>query len=424
MRVLGSRHLQTVPRRRLGDLVERLTNGFVGPTRDIYVEKGVPYLLARHVRDGQLSFDGLTFVSAAFNEAHKKSKLKRGDVLVVQSGHIGHTALVGVAHEGHNCHAMIVVTPKPEILDGRFLSYYFNSPNVREWIEAIRSGSTVPHLTCTAVRELSVPTPPLAEQHRIAGTLGDALEGVSVAKANVEKNLQNAHLLRTFESERLFTDATSTCLEQPLEEVASIVTGFAFKSADFSVGPGLKCIKITNVGVGEFVPVDGDFLPFDFAGKYGGFAAAKGSIVLALTRTIIGAGLKVAVVPEEFDQSLVNQRVAAITAHREWITADYLFAYLRTRRVRTFVQANVNTLMQPNLSIADLRQLPVPVPTVAAQVRLVDSLATLSEQVDGLVSVYRRKLTALDELKNSLLHQAFNGALTAKFTNQQLEVVA
>ena len=37
MRVLGSRHPQTVPRRRLGDLVERLTNGFVGPTRDIYV---------------------------------------------------------------------------------------------------------------------------------------------------------------------------------------------------------------------------------------------------------------------------------------------------------------------------------------------------------------------------------------------------
>jgi type I restriction enzyme S subunit len=53
---------------RLAEIVARLTNGYVGPTRNIYLQSGVPYLLARHVRDNQLEFDGKTFVSDEFNE--------------------------------------------------------------------------------------------------------------------------------------------------------------------------------------------------------------------------------------------------------------------------------------------------------------------------------------------------------------------
>ena len=185
-----------------------------------------------------------------------------------------------------------------------------------------------------------------------------------------------------------------------------------FKSADFFSGPGLKCIKITNVGVGEFVLAEGEFLPYKFSDKYSAFKVTKGSIVLALTRTIIGAGLKVALVPEQYDQSMVNQRVAAISARTEKIGADFLFAFLRTRRVLEYVQASVNTLMQPNLSIVDLRMLLVPVPPVSVQLRLVESFGALSEQVKVLASVYQRKLAALDELKMSLLHQAFTGALS------------
>ena len=81
-------------------------------------------------------------------------------------------------------------------------------------------------------------------------------------------------------------------------------------------------------------------------------------------------------------------------------------------------------MMQPNLSITDLRLLPVPVPPISVQVRLVESLEALSEQVKMVAFVYRRKLAALDELKKSLLHQAFTGALTAKSTDHQVAEVA
>lgn len=153
--------------RRLADVVSRLTNGYVGPTRGIYVDDGVPYLLARHVKDNTLKFDGRTFVTQAFNQRNKKSILKAGDVLLVQSGHIGHSAVVSPEHEGHNCHAMIVISPVLEIVSGEFLSLYFNSHEMRRRFDGIRSGSTVPHLTCGAVREELIPIPGHEAQRRI-----------------------------------------------------------------------------------------------------------------------------------------------------------------------------------------------------------------------------------------------------------------
>jgi type I restriction enzyme S subunit len=152
---------------RLGDIVTRLTNGYVGPTRNIYQESGIPYLLARHVKNDVLAFDGKTFVSDAFNQKNKKSILKAGDVLLVQSGHIGHSAVVTPEHQGHNCHAMIVITPVNAMVSGDFLSLYFNSPEMRRRFDSIRSGSTVPHLTCGEVRELTIPVPDLATQRGV-----------------------------------------------------------------------------------------------------------------------------------------------------------------------------------------------------------------------------------------------------------------
>jgi len=152
---------------RLGSIVTRLTNGYVGPTRDIYIDDGVPYLLARHVRDNHLQFDGKTFVSDEFNEKHKKSKLKVDDVLLVQSGHIGHSAVVPPDHDGHNCHAMIVLTTIKETLSGEYLSAVFNTPGMQKRFQDIRTGSTVPHLTCKMVKELMISVPPLAVQGEV-----------------------------------------------------------------------------------------------------------------------------------------------------------------------------------------------------------------------------------------------------------------
>lgn len=63
------------------------------------------------------------------------------------------------------------------------------------------------------------------------------------------------------------------------------------------------------------------------------------------------------------------------------------------------------------INIEDLRQLPVTAPGLDCQQEIVLHLTTLQKETQRLESIYQRKLAALDELKKSLLHQAFSGQL-------------
>jgi len=199
-----------------------------------------------------------------------------------------------------------------------------------------------------------------------------------------------------------------------LETVAYIINGFAFKSTDVSPVGVVKCIKITNVGVREFIPESDSFLPGCFATKYDTVSVDQGTIVLALTRTIITGGLKVAIVPDEYDGALLNQRVASILPNPELITRSYLFAYLSMQKVVDYVKECVNRLMQPNLSIKDLRSIPVPLPTLYEQKMITDQLSSLHEETQCLESLYQRKLAALDELKKIAAASGFQRAIVGE----------
>jgi type I restriction enzyme S subunit len=189
---------------RLGSIVRRLTNGYVGPIRNVYVDAGVPYLLARHVRNNALNFDGRTYISPEFNEKNKKSKLKAGDVLLVQSGHIGHSAVVTDDHEGHNCHAMIVISSIDEIVSGPYLSMMFNTPIMQEAFQRIRTGSTVPHLTCKMVKELMLDIPPREAQDRIMAQASTLRAQTAFAMKSYEANVSDITALRQSLLEKAF----------------------------------------------------------------------------------------------------------------------------------------------------------------------------------------------------------------------------
>ena len=67
--------------------------------------------------------------------------------------------------------------------------------------------------------------------------------------------------------------------------------------------------------------------------------------------------------------------------------------------------------MQPNLSIGDLRSIPIPVPPISQQEKITGLLFSLAEETQRLESLYQQKLDALAHLKKSLLHRVFCGQL-------------
>ena len=68
-------------------------------------------------------------------------------------------------------------------------------------------------------RQIPLPFPPLPEQQRIVGILDEAFEGIATAKANAEKNLQNARALFESHLQSVFTQRGKGWVERQLGEV-------------------------------------------------------------------------------------------------------------------------------------------------------------------------------------------------------------
>ena len=92
----------------LETLAKSINNGFVGTAAKHYVNDGIPYLMAKNIRDNRIELGQLSYISDDFHKDNPRSFLETGDLLTVQSGHIGTSATVPLELSGANCHALII----------------------------------------------------------------------------------------------------------------------------------------------------------------------------------------------------------------------------------------------------------------------------------------------------------------------------
>jgi type I restriction enzyme S subunit len=198
--------------------------------------------------------------------------------------------------------------------------------------------------------------------------------------------------------------------EKRVQDIAKVVNGYAFDSKDFKATNTIKSIKITNVGVNEFIEEIENYLPEKHKETLQDYQVKEGNIVIALTRTIISAGLKVAIVPESYNGALLNQRVAALVPNEKLVNQKFLYNFLTTDNVSKYVLAHVNTLMQPNLSINDLRNLPIPLPPLPEQQRIVSIL----DQAFSAIERSRKNAERCLSLSKALFESYLQGVFEEK----------
>ncbi len=154
----------------LDSCFSHIRNGFVGTATPFYVVGGVPYLQGRNVKQGRIDPTGLVTISEGFHCKQKKSQLNRGDIVMVQSGHVGECALIDEDYAGANCHALIIMTPVKR-QHSPFFVHYFQSDVGARLIAQITTGNTIRHILASEVKDLIVRVPHFSEQHRISDFL-------------------------------------------------------------------------------------------------------------------------------------------------------------------------------------------------------------------------------------------------------------
>lgn len=184
--------------RRVAMAVQKITNGFVGPTRDILVNDGTRYLQSLHIKEGTIDFDRRPYyVTGQWSEEHAKSVLRQDDVLVVQTGDIGQVCAVPAEFDGCNCHALIILRLKTNLGSGSFLSLLLQSDYGQNKLLWSQTGALHPHLECGHVREIPIPLPPLQEQRAILQYLQERISEINVLVAKANDGIERLREYRT-----------------------------------------------------------------------------------------------------------------------------------------------------------------------------------------------------------------------------------
>jgi type I restriction enzyme S subunit len=176
MKDSGVDYIGPIPRHwgtlRIALAAEKLCNGYVGPTRDILVGDGVPYLQSLHIKDGGVRFEKPYFVTPQWLAQHRRVQLRRDDVVVVQTGICtGQVGVIPDEWDGAGCHALIIFRPRSDVGLGRFFGWFLQSTPGRELLLRERTGALHPHLEVGKVREIPMPVPPVGEQREISAGL-------------------------------------------------------------------------------------------------------------------------------------------------------------------------------------------------------------------------------------------------------------
>ena len=201
-----------------------------------------------------------------------------------------------------------------------------------------------------------------------------------------------------------------------LASVASVLSGYAFKSADFGT-EGVPVIKIANVGYSQFVVKDQEYLAAPCLKTYSSFSVRAGDFLIALTRPITNNQTKVCRYPAGAKTALLNQRVAALKDVE--VDEEYFFAFLNTSIFKEFIRSKFSETLQPNLSPKDLERAPFPVCSVAEQLEIVQELESKLSEADQLDQTLATALQQADALRQSILKKAFHGQLEKQDKNDE-----
>ena len=241
------------------------------------------------------------------------------------------------------------------------------------------------------LKEHHVSYPAYAEQQRIAAILDEAFEGIATAKANAEKNLQNARDLFRGHAKSVFLRGAEHWPTRTVDQISTNLDSRRVPITKSDRKPG----EVPYYGASGIVDYVADYI---FEGD-------------TLLVSEDGANLLARSTPIAFPASgryWVNNH-AHILKFDHMATQQFVEFFLESIPLDEYITGAA----QPKLNQRALNSIPIPIPnSVDEQARAVELLERVSEQTEQLQATYERKLAALDELKRSLLHQAFSGGLS------------
>ena len=186
--------------RKLSDIYASIGNAFVGTATPYYVESGHFYLESNNIKDGQINHNSEIFINDEFYEKQKDKWLHTGDMVMVQSGHVGHAAVIPEELDNSAAHALIMFRHPKEKIEPYFLNYQYQTNKSKKKIEEITTGNTIKHILASDMQEFVVDITNYDEQKKIGSYFQklDHLITLHQRKCEETKSLKKYMLQKMF----------------------------------------------------------------------------------------------------------------------------------------------------------------------------------------------------------------------------------
>ncbi|TAG10753.1 MAG: restriction endonuclease subunit S [Verrucomicrobia bacterium] len=393
----------------LGDVCSLLNRG-ISPA--YFEEGGVCVLNQKCIRDHEVSYEPSRRHDPKAKKVAAERFIQLGDVLVnsTGTGTLGRVAQVrdepeeATTVDSH----VTIVRPKPGLFHLDFFGYMLVviEDAIKEAGEGCGGQTELARSVLAERFSVSYPES-LAEQQRIVGLLDEAFEGLATAKANAEKNLQNARALFESHLQSVFADQWQTGELVTLTDLATDIT-----DGDHLPPPksptGVPFITIGNI-VKETRKIDFSdtfMVPHAYYNALKPYKKPRQGDVLY---TVTGSfGIPVIVCD---DAEFCFQRHIGLVRPKPETSSSWLYYLLMSPQLLKQANEGATGTAQKTVSLKLLRGFVVPKVSPKQQKQAVEKLDALSEETQRLARLYEQKLAALEALKKSLLHQAFTGEL-------------
>ena len=150
----------------LKDVTTALTCGVA--KRPNYIDKGIPFLSARNVKNGKMKWVNYKFISTdAHLQLTKYNKPELGDILYSRVGAgFGDAAIVDKNIEFSIFVSLTLIKPGSELYN-KYLCHYLNSSAIKELAASSISGTGVGNLNVGAVRKFPISLPSFEDQQKV-----------------------------------------------------------------------------------------------------------------------------------------------------------------------------------------------------------------------------------------------------------------
>lgn len=307
-----------------------------------------------------------------------------------------------------NGHCSTEIFPlKPRAgLSREFLHYWFLSESTVEQINATSTGARMPRANMNAVIDFEFPLPPLSEQRRIVSILDEAFDGIATAKANADKNLHNARAIFESHLQSVFSEIGNKWVATTIGDCIRFID-YRGKTP-VKMAQGLRLITAKNVKMGFLQETPMEFIaPENYSSWMTRGIPRKGDVLFTTEAPLAN------VAQLDTDEKVAfAQRVIIMQPDKAKLEGTFLKYLLLSNPVQQRIHAKGTGATVKGIKASLLKRIEIAFPkSLGEQREIVSKLDGLREQTQRLESIYQRKLAALDELKQSLLHQAFSGAL-------------